>query len=123
MKVFFEIDRLPFCCGFMEAGAFSTEDQDDRYYDGECEDLDKVIPTCLKLAKGRPIVFNFVKLRTREMGWADSIESYIKEVPLKSRYECSPLRQKVRKHPGVRHLHTWINSNSGNQVDSYLIKE
>jgi|SRR5712664_94023 len=125
MRIKFSVDQLPFCCGFYEVGSFQVENErlDDGWDRPFTTDLEEVIPQALAEAKGRPVIFNFVRERAEERDWDDDNDWWIeRNIPLERRYECCELRQVVKKYPGVKHIHTWINPGTGNQIDSYVIK-
>lgn len=119
-KIGFYVEQLPYCCGFDEVGGMCYTN-DDEYYSADEEELvEDVIPRALSCSGGRPIIFNFVRRRTKEKSW-DASSDWYKDVPLKKRYEVAPLRQIVKHYPGVKHIGTWINPGTGNQIDSYVI--
>lgn len=124
----FSIDQLPKCCGFLEVGCMDSFDDGTRREDIDifCNEffleLEEVLPKILSEAKGRPVIFNFVKPRVREQEWDENAEEFRKNVRFRREYTCKELRALVKEYPGVVHLHTWENPNTFNRIDSYVIK-
>jgi len=124
MDIDFEMEQLPFCCGFYEVGNMSVADEEDRnprWGEIYTKELEKVIPDALENANGRPVVFNFVREREKERKWDEDPNNHVATVPLNKRYNCAELHQVVKKYPGRKHIGTWINPGTGNQIDSYVI--
>jgi hypothetical protein len=102
------IRQLPFCCGVYEAGNFNNSIDDHPYrYSDTVNDLLKEL---LEYAQGNPIIFNFYK----KQDWnGDFYEEY----------EENELREAVRAHKHSMHLVEFVNKNSDNMVDTYIIKD
>jgi hypothetical protein len=86
--------RLPFCCGFNEAGYFTGDDDTEFNSDSAVELVEELIHE----ANGRPLIFNFVGSSPEEIVAA------------------------VKNHPDVLYLGHWTNPGTYNRIDSYIIK-
>lgn len=96
---------VPYCCGFAEAGNFRESE-----YGREPK---QAIDFELDVRPGCPLLFNFY----RPIEWNGDNEITGEA----ENYEAEELRQEVIKHPDAKHLATFINPNSGNRVDSWMI--
>jgi hypothetical protein len=107
MKFYANMTTLPYCCGFKEAGDFTSDPDDCEFVSNTVE---RLVADLLKAAKGRPVIFNFVK----NVDWNGKFASH---------YEASELRTYVRNHPKAKHLARFINPGSKNRIDSYMISD
>jgi hypothetical protein len=109
MKFCANSSTLPYCCGVVEAGDF--EQEEDWEFRQFCADTaEELVRKLLDDADGIPVIFNFVK----EKNYDDKFSQ---------QYNAHELRAYVAAHPKAIHLIKFINPNSGNRVDSYMIKE
>ena len=105
--------RLPWCCGIIEAGYFKNFDRATSHVnDISAKTTEELLTKILERWEGYPILFNFY----REIDYEDRDRSYESDD-----YEASDLRELVMKHPNAKHLANFINPNSGNRVDSWMI--
>lgn len=117
-----DLQRLPMCCGFYEAGQFDEYAQENKptghsYKETSTEAL---IERMLNVCEGRPLIFNFVKnaiVGVDDWGGEEPTGEFEHE------YECEALRQAVRTHKNVIDLGTHINPGTNNKIHSYVIKD
>lgn len=105
---------LPYCCGVYEAGDFGV----DEYADVVSKTPKGLVGELVEAAEGRPIIFNFVRQRIGN-GWEFSGDPLT--LPLAEEYEYEVLRKYVSKHEDALHVAEFINPNSGNMVDSWIL--
>lgn len=105
---------LPYCCGMLEAGDFGEDD----YSDVSGKTPAKLVSALVDEAKGRPIIFNFVRLRVGN-DWTFTGDP--NTLPFKDEYEYENLRAYVSKHKAALHIAEFNNGNSGNMVDSWVL--
>ena len=107
------VNRLPWCCGVLEAGYFRSDST--REITSACrvgETPEKLLTHILYKAAGYPVIFNFYR----------EIEYHRDgEVCEDDKYQAADLRKEVMKHPQAKNLATFVNPNSGNRVDSWMI--
>jgi hypothetical protein len=108
-KFMANVSTLPYCCGVVEAGDFVL-DYDDDYREYNEDTAEALVAKIFGWAEGVPVIFNFVKCKN----WKGEFDAL---------YQAHELRTYVRSHPNVVHLSKFINPNSGNRVDSYMIKD
>jgi hypothetical protein len=113
--VSFDLNQLPTCCGFFESGDFRHEEADDWsgcenvHADSYHEAWTKAIAKMRERAKEgyhtgtRPIIFNFVKRKGTL--W----------------YEANILRKLVKAEPDVKFIGKWVNANTGNTIEAYVL--
>lgn len=106
------INSLPFCCGVLEAGSFR---HGGNVGDIGAENAELLLKKILDRHQGYPIIFNF----KREIDHDDNGNIIHEEED----YTSGDLRQAVMKHPNAVNIATFINPNSGNRVDSWVIFE
>lgn len=117
----FSLEQLPTCCGFFEAGDFDAGDfaheesdewtsRRDVSADTYTEAWKKAIAEMRTEAKNghhkegtRPIIFNFVKRKGN------------------FRYDTNVLRKLVKAEPDVKFIGKWVNCNTGNTIESYVL--
>ena len=109
------MSRLPWCCGVIEAGYFRplagmAGVGPDRI--NNAKDASDLLRRILEKWKGYPVMFNFY----REIEYDDCDEPMEEE-----EYQAADLREEVMKHPQAKNLATFVNPNSGNRVDSWMI--
>lgn len=105
------VHRLPNCCGVVEAGNFTSAGRDRDYL---ADNPTQLLQHVLDSYKGYPIIFNFkqeIEIEDGNITWEAG------------QYDHEELRQIVMKHPCAKNLCTFINPNSGNRVDSWMIFE
>lgn len=106
------VDRLPWCCGVLEAGCFRSDvSRESTTVCRAGETPEKLLARILEKAEGYPVMFNFCR----------KIEYYDGEVSEDDEYQAADLREEVMKHPNAQNLATFVNPNSGNRVDSWVI--
>src|SRR5574337_582524 len=106
------VNRLPWCCGVWEAGCFHSDIMRESSGQDRCgETPEKLLARILEKATGYPVMFNFY----REIGYDDG------GVSEEAEYHAADLREEVMKHPQAKNLATFVNPNSGNRVDSWMI--
>lgn len=119
-KFTYDVNTLPNCCGVFEVGDFELhtvyEDTIKRYknsYEGYVDDEKTAYQNAfVRLLAGdgdRPIQFWFVRYKDEDTEEFDD------------EYHHDTFRRMVQDHKGVIHLGTYINPNTGNEIDGYLI--
>lgn len=109
-----DVNQLPNCCGFLEAGNFQKSVSPFIYNEIIESTPKQALNKVLSMwdSRGRPVMFNFVRFRKVE----DDEDS-----PLNEKYEAEWLRKLVVKHKDAVHIATYINPNTGNEIDSWVI--
>jgi len=110
-----DVNPLPHCCGFYEAGYFRVRD---GYSSCEIQhnSWEKVLKSALEEAQDQPLIFNFVKPK-----YPDEYEEDVYGVKDEEGYCAGELRALVKAHPDAKHIGTFYNENSSNTVDSWYI--
>lgn len=108
-----------FCCGATEWGNFgemTAEEYEHSYYDDD-DDGD-----CFESASNFTELWAKILASKSSQGFMNHIH-FVKRKDytgkLHKEYEWPALRKLVKNHPGVHHMGTFINPNTGNRVDSY----
>lgn len=111
----FEIDQVPFCCGVMEMGNF-----DDR------ADVVDFMGNAVSARTHRGAARKALRLAFKDRE-KFAIQAWFKrpkrfDGSLEPKYEFDELRQVFKNHKRAIHLGCYINPNSGNEIDGYLIQ-
>lgn len=101
-----DLDETPYCCGFLQAGHFTEEES--GYPEFYAKSAEGLIHDLLRVANGKPVMFNFVTKPDYNGVFA-------------KKYDAHKLRAAVKIHPNVQHIGTHINPASNNRIDSYII--
>jgi len=113
--VSFDLNQLPSCCGFYEAGDFQNEEAEgwtdcvnveaDTYVEAWTQAIVKmrVLATEGHHLGTRPIILNFVKYKGEK------------------RWQAEILRRLVKAEPDVKRIGKWVNCNTGNIIESYVL--
>jgi hypothetical protein len=112
-----DVNTLPHCCGFYEAGEFRDGPSLSRHK--AANNHKELLDMILDHAEGRPVIFNFVKEAIRDeddYGEGEPTGDYQDD------YECDGLRQVVINHPKVIDIGTHINPGTHNMIHSLIIK-
>jgi hypothetical protein len=119
-----EVNSLPHCCGFMEAGYFSEKDSKNKYLDFCQESPEALLWRILDHAEGRPVIFNFVK---KALLVCDDDDCYDDEGEptgeFEEEFKCQPLMDFVKVHAKVIDIGTHINPGTYNMIHSFIIKD
>lgn len=108
-----DVNQLPNCCGFLEAGYFQRSNSPFIYSEIIERTPKQILNKVLSMnGGGRPVMFNFVRFRKDE---------YDEDSPLNEKYEAEWLRKLVVKHKDAVHIATYINPNTDNEIDSWVI--
>lgn len=110
------VNRLPWCCGVLEAGSFRSDIMRESGGQDRCgETPEKLLARILENAEGCPVMFNFY----REIEYYRDSDGVVEHED--KEYQAADLREEVMKHPQAQNLVTFVNPNSGNRVDSWMI--
>lgn len=105
---------LPHCCGIVEAGDFGNVDNCDVSADTPAELVQYLIDD----VEGRPIMFNFVRERLGN-DWKFIGDPLT--LPIAEEYDYEELREYISNHEDSQHIGEFINPNSDNLVDSWVL--
>lgn len=125
------MESVEFCCGVQQVGSFQmnqySEFAQKRYgYKGEPSPEAAVAKAWDQIkqngiAEGCPLQFWFVRPDVARHGVFDDDDDV--EPNLEEKFENDELRQLVKNHPGVIKLGCFVNPNTDNHVDGYMITE
>lgn len=120
-----DMNQLPHCCGFYEAGHF-REGPNKLVTDLCGSSPEELLEEILDFTHGRPIIFNFVQFAF----WPDpdgdidiDIDYGLHNGEFEEVYEMEYLHKLVQAHPKVIDIGTHINPGTKNRIHSLIIKD